>query len=241
MTMLSRILNTALASAVLLTLPFMQVGTYLYFLIGKTTEHKRMALHRFICNRCRWAVRHMPSTTYTLDNATSETFVKPAVVICNHQSHLDLVYLLALTPKLIVLTNDWVWNCPFYNILIHRAEFYPVSNGMEANLPRLHSLVKRGYSVVVFPEGTRSETCRILRFHQGAFALAKALNVDILPITLYGTGKLLPKHSRMLAPADIVVKIGQRMAPGDNARQQAKEVRAMYINNYSQLCDAHEK
>lgn len=239
--MLRRILNTAIAAAVLLTLPFMQVGTYLYFMIGKTTERKRMALHRFICNRCRWAVRHMPSTTYAFDNALSEDFSKPAVVICNHQSHLDLVYLLALTPKLVVLTNDWVWNSPFYNVLIHRAEFYPVSDGMEANLPRLRGLIERGYSVVVFPEGTRSETCRILRFHQGAFALAKELNVDLLPITLYGTGKLLRKHSHLLAPAHIVIKIGQRMAPSDNSLQQAKAVRAIYINEYKQLCNSHEE
>lgn len=237
---LRRIINTFLAALVLCTLPFMQIGVYLYFLFGKTTERKRMALHRFINKRCQWAARNMPSATYKEVNPGGEDFSTPAVIICNHQSHFDLVYLLALSPKLVVLTNDWVWNCPFYNILIHRAEFYPVSDGMDANLPRLQSLVDRGYSVVVFPEGTRSESCRILRFHQGAFMLAKALNVDLLPITLYGIGRLLQKHTMLLSPANIVVEIGSRFSPEDDALHQAKAVRAQYIKNYNRLCAEYE-
>lgn len=240
MNLFRRIINTTIAALVLCTLPFMQLGVYVYFLFGKTSERKRMALHRFINRRCSWAARNMPATTFTVDNPSGEDFSEPALIICNHQSHFDLVYLLSLTPKMVVLTNDWVWNCPFYNILIHRAEFYPVSDGFVANLPRLQSLVARGYSVLVFPEGTRSETCRILRFHQGAFKLARDLNVPVLPITLYGTGRLLRKHSHMLAPADIVVEIGRIFAAQKDALAQAKAVRAEYKQNYERIRSRYE-
>ena len=234
---LRRLANTALAGCAFMTaLPCFQIGVYLYFLFGRITERKRMSLHRFLQRKTAWAARKMPATDYVVDNPHGETFDKPAVIICNHQSHLDLVYLLSLSPKLVVLTNDWVWRCPFYNILIHRAEFYPVSNGMESNMPRLRSLVSRGYSIVVFPEGTRSQTRDILRFHQGAFSLAAALGTDILPLMLYGSGILLTKHKRMLSPAHIRMTIGARFPASEPYRLQAKKVREDYRQWYSDVC-----
>ena len=61
-----------------------------------------------------------------------------------------------LNPKVVLLTTDWVWKNPMYGVIIRFAEFYPVSDGYDKNVERLKSLVERGYSVVVYPEGTRS-------------------------------------------------------------------------------------
>ena len=54
--------------------------------------------------------------------------------------------------------------------------------------------MKNGYSLIVFPEGTRSEDGVIKRFHKGAFYLAEKLNVDILPIMIHGTNYTLTKQ-----------------------------------------------
>ncbi|NTV85084.1 MAG: MMPL family transporter, partial [Bacteroidales bacterium] len=43
-----------------------------------------------------------------------EDFKKPAMLIANHQSHIDLLLLLMLNPRIIVITNKWVWNNPIY-------------------------------------------------------------------------------------------------------------------------------
>lgn len=145
------------------------------------------------------------------ENPTNEDFSKPALIICNHQSHLDLPVMMATYPKLIFLTNDWVWNNPFFGKIIHRAEYLPVSAGMDVIMPHLRDLRDRGYSIVVFPEGTRSADCSILRFHQGAFLLAKELEMDIVPMTIHGAGHYLPKKDFMFRKATITLRIMERV------------------------------
>ena len=140
----------------------------------------------------------MPQVSYRVDNPHGEDFSKPAVIICNHQSHFDLVYTLMLSPKIIALTNKWVWNFPLYRGIVRGADFLPVTDGIEHNIPKLKELTDKGYSILVFPEGTRSADCSILRFHQGAFHLAEQLGLDILPMILHGVGHCLHSSIRVI-------------------------------------------
>lgn len=228
-------------SMFLLVLPL----TYLYFLVGRTTERKRMRLHRFICRASRYVIRRVPGTTFTLNNAVGERFERPAIIISNHQSHLDLMCILMLTPRLVVLTNDWVHRNPIYGLVIRRAEFHAVSDGIEANLGRLSDLVRRGYSIVVFPEGTRSADCRIQRFHRGAFYLAEQLHLDLLPVFLHGIGHVLPKQDFMLRQGAMYTEIGQRIAPDDGRygpdyKARTSAIRNLYRTHYAAICARRE-
>ena len=135
----------------------------------------------------------IPGTKFLSKVAEGVDFNKPRIIICNHQSHLDLMCQLVFTPKIIFLTKAWVWNNPFYGSLIRNAEYLPVKEGIESIMPHLRSLIDRGYSIAVYPEGTRSKDCKIGRFHQGAFYIAKEFGLEILPMYLYGSGKILPK------------------------------------------------
>ena len=143
------------------------------------------------------------------------TFDKPSVIIANHQSHLDLLYILMLSSKIIALTNSWTWHNPFYGIIIRYADFVPVENGIEENMGKIRMLVDKGYSVLVFPEGSRSEDCSIGRFRQGAFYLAKILQLDIVPILLHGVGHILPKKEFVLRRGQVDVVIEQRISLAD--------------------------
>ena len=179
------------------------------------------------------------------ETGVSSLFDRPRVVICNHQSHLDLFCQLIFTPNIIFLTNDWVWNNPSYGLLIRHAEYYPVREGLEELLPKLRSLVERGYSIAVYPEGTRSKDCRIGRFHQGAFWLAEQLGVDILPMCLYGPGKILKKKTYTLQKGPVRIEVDEPVsleklrAMGDHMAQ-AKEMRHRYIQRYEALANRIE-
>ena len=166
-------------------------------------------LHRLIWHCARFVVlRHgIPGVRFSCNMAEGVTLDQPRVIICNHQSHLDLVCQLIFTPNIIFLTNDWVWHNPFYGFLIRHAEYLPVSNGIDDLLPKLRSLVERGYSIAVYPEGTRSVDGRIGRFHQGAFHIAGQLGLDVLPMYLYGPGHVLPKNAYMLRKGKIHVEV----------------------------------
>lgn len=220
--------------------------TYLH--IGKVTDRRRYRLHCMLHFMARLTLSQlrMVGVPFTLSNPNGEDFQRPAVMICNHQSHLDLMTLLALNRKLIVLTNDWVWHSPFFGYVIRQAEFYPVSSGIDNILPRLRDLVDRGYSIAVYPEGTRSADCSIGRFHKGAFHIARELGLDIVPLVLYGAGKTLPKKGKCLRKGKIQIDVDRRFTPQEQCslgdeRQTASWFRQYYKKRYTEMCDALER
>ena len=89
--------------------------------------------------------------------------------------------------------------------------------------------VNEGYSVMIFPEGTRSADCRIQRFHRGAFYLAEEMGLDILPVYIKGFGKVLPKTSWHLHPGHMSVEVMQRQPMKEGYREMTKRVHRMYL------------
>jgi len=216
---------------------------YSFILFGfgkKTNQKKKFRYHKLLHWTANFVIRRVPGVKFHYENLSGETFDKPAVIISNHQSHLDLMCLMMLTPKLIVLTNDWVWNSPFYGRSIRNADYYPVSKGIENSFDQLSDAVRRGYSIVIFPEGSRSADCSIKRFHRGAFYLAEKLNVDILPVFLHGVGHVLPKNDFLLRKGQITVQVRERIAPDDRRfaadySMRAKQVRHYYRKTYAEI------
>ncbi|MBR5101776.1 MAG: glycosyltransferase [Muribaculaceae bacterium] len=221
---------------------------WIYVKLSRNTEKRKKRLHSLIYKFSRFVTRQhgIPGAKFKTSVANENCFDTPHVIICNHQSHLDLACLLQFSPKIIFLTNDWVWKNPFYGVIIRNADFLNVSQGVERLMPKLHTLVKQGYSIAVFPEGTRSETCEIARFHRGAFVLGEELGVDVLPIYLYGAGKVLPKKSHMLHSSPIYVEVGDPItreeldAMGDT-RAQASCLRKQYIAKYNDIANKIEQ
>ena len=208
------------------------LGFVLLTLGGKTAKHKE-TYHRILQRVAKFVVHHVPGTTYSYVNDSHESFATPAMIVSNHQSHLDLMGVMMMTPKLIILTKNWVWHNPFYGIIIRYADFFPMTD-TEQMMDDLSLKIKEGYSVVLFPEGTRSATCRIQRFHRGAFYLAEKLNLDIIPVFIKGFGKVLPKTSFHLHPGHMSLEVWPRMKRQDIAgtdyRVLTKKIHQMYID-----------
>ena len=222
---------------------------WFFLKIGPDTDEKKEKLHRIICRLAQVGTRlfRWVGNPFTLAGNREEDFSSPAIITCNHQSHLDLLPMLALTPKLVILTADWVWNNPLYGFIIRKADFLPASRGLEATTPQLADLVKQGYSIVIYPESTRSLDCSIGRFHQGAFYLADCLDVDILPVILYGAGRALPKHGRILRRWPIHLEVDARISSeelrrkGDSYKSRASWLRNYYKERYTQIADKVEQ
>ena len=220
--------------------------TYLFVAIGRNDEAKKLKFHKMLQWISAFLTKRFPGAETVYGNPSGETLEKPALIICNHQSHLDLPVMMALHPKLIFLTNDRVWNNFFYGKIIHNAEFLPVSAGMEVILPHLENLRDRGYSVVVFPEGTRSADCSILRFHQGAFLLAQELEMDIVPMVLHGVGHYLPKKDFMFRKGQMSLDILPRVKREDMdsampMRTVASRFRKLIKGEYEKIAKEKEK
>lgn len=184
---------------------------FIYLTVMGKTEKNKKRYHNVLQHKARFVINHVPGTTFEYDNAVRERFTSPSVIICNHQSHLDLMAIMMLTPNLIILTKDWVWRNPFYGLVIRYADYLPVSEPEEMMI-KINDRVANGYSVVVFPEGTRSATCDILRFHRGAFKIAEELGLDIVPLFISGFGTVLPKTSFHLHPGNMKLEVLSRFS-----------------------------
>ena len=240
---LKRIIYTTLTLLVFFIAAFVIVTplTLIYMVLWPRTKNKRYRYHQMICGFMRIALKLLPGVKFHLENKFGETFDKPSVIIANHQSHLDLLCVMMLNPKVVLLTTDWVWRNPIYGVIIRFAEFYPVSDGYDKNVERLQSLVKRGYSVVVFPEGTRSITGEIMRFHKGAFQLAQALNIDILPVFIHGAHDVMPKKDFVLREGQLNVEIGQRMIANEVKSMETRELTSYFHEFYIKKFEAIRK
>ncbi len=238
----------AILFAVVVIMLILSPAVWLYAKVGRMSERKRLNIHKVIHRFARTLMFRIgiPGTRFSHDNPGGEDFERPSVIICNHQSHLDLMCQLIFTPKMVFLTNTWVWNNPIYGAIIRNAEFYPVTDGLEELLPKLRDLADRGYHIAIYPEGTRSADGRIQRFHQGAFFVAEQLHLDILPMYLYGPGRVLPKKKHTLRKGPIHIEVGARFTPDQQAaagslRQQASAMRHHYERVYENLCNRIEQ
>ena len=128
-----------------------------------------------------------------------------------------------------------------YGPVIRKADFLPTSMAFENNCARLKELVAQGYSVLLFPEGTRSPDCHILRFHRGAFLLAKELSVPVLPLYIHGFGYMLPKHNKLLQSAGLYLEVGRRTnVPDGDIAAFTRSMRHSYIAEYDRIRSERE-
>lgn len=159
-------------------------------------------------------------------------FEKPRIIIANHTSQLDTPTLGMIHPKSIFMVNNRVLNSKFFGKAIQMAGFYSVSDNYEEGLDGLREKIKQGYSVIIFPEGTRSTTSAIQRFHKGAFFLANELNLEILPVLVRGNADLLPKNDNVLKSGKLTIEYLPLIKPDDEKFGKTHSERTKKISAY---------
>jgi len=204
-------------------------------------KKKKMGwLHRTMARLVTATLYGNPFVKKQVFNPHQEKFDSPAIIIANHSSALDTLTIGMVTDKVIYLVNDWVYKSPIFGLLARVAGFYPVSSGIDGSLDHLQTKVRQGYSLVVFPEGRRSKTNKIGRFHKGAFFLSKAMRLDILPLYLHGNSEVMPKGDMIIHDGHLEVHIGQRIAYDDDRyggtdRERTKNISQHVKQTFNQL------
>lgn len=196
-------------------------------------KQKAKYLYHRILSAYTWSVIYiMGNVKKKIINPLGEKLETPAVIISNHQSFLDILVSTMLHPKVILLTSEWVWNSPVFGAVVKMGDYYPVAEGAEGSIERLRKKVEEGYSIVVYPEGTRSPDTTIKRFHKGAFYIAEQMGLDILPIVLHGTAYTMSKNDFLLKDGSITVKYLPRIKAGDDSWGENYTARTKQISRY---------
>jgi 1-acyl-sn-glycerol-3-phosphate acyltransferase len=196
-------------------------------------------IFNFLISKVAW------SQLYIMGNVKKNVVIvekpdynKPFLIISNHQSVVDILYIALLNPKIILLTNKWVWNSPLFGYVVRMAGYCTIVEGAEINMNKLKERIAEGYSIAVFPEGTRTKDGAIQRFHKGAFYMAQELNLDIVPVIIHGTGKCIEKDSFVLRDHPISVKILPRILQSDTNygvtyQERTKSIAAYFKKEYA--------
>ncbi len=140
---------------------------------------------------------------------------RPAIYVANHSSFLDILITTMLHPRLILLTNRWVWRSPVFGLVVRMAQYYPVEASIDLQENRLKARIAQGYSLMIFPEGTRSSSGQIRRFHKGAFFWSEKLNIPVIPMVLHGLDYTMTKGDWMLKDGQCSVVMGPVISPDD--------------------------
>ena len=122
------------------------------------------------------------------------------IFISNHLSYLDIPVIMQTVPNNVRFIYkkiiSWV---PIFGWAMYLNGYIPINrtNGREAlqSLKNAAKKIKKGYSVAIFPEGTRSPDGKTGDFKKGIFVLASEAKEKIVPISIIGTNKILGKKS----------------------------------------------
>jgi len=203
-------------------------------------ERKKWIVHRLIHLLSVSLIDLMFNVEKVYLNKSFADFSKPKLMIANHQSFLDIMMTLMLHPKIVIMTNSWVWNSPIFGRVIRFVDFYPSDAGAENSLEHLQGLIDKGYSIMIFPEGTRSKTGKIARFKKGAFYIAEHLKLDILPIIFHGTGDCIRKNDFLVHGTTVTMKFLPIIKYNDkkwgaNYSERTKKISKHFKNEYQRL------
>jgi len=124
------------------------------------------------------------------------------IMVANHQSLLDILVLFRLFVHFKWVSKIENFRIPFvgWNMSLNR--YIKLKRGDKTSVVRMMRAARQtlamGSSIMIFPEGTRSFDGRMRRFKPGAFELAKATELPLLPIVIDGTSDALPKRGFVL-------------------------------------------
>jgi 1-acyl-sn-glycerol-3-phosphate acyltransferase len=140
---------------------------------------------------------------------------KSYVFICNHQSHVDPpTCLLSLPGHLRFVAKESLFKIPLFGWGARRAGHIPIDRADNAGaVERLNQSLeplRRGeVSLVMFPEGTRSDDGQLGAFKKGAAVMALRAQVPVVPMAITGSRQVLPKGFNQIHGGDVRLLIGK--------------------------------
>src|SRR6202022_921051 len=146
----------------------------------------------------------------------------PVIFAANPPSHADTSLVLhALTDRVrdrtvVAAAADYWFKHPLLgNIVSLFLNTFPFSRtgGAQAQLHSSSQLLKSGWNLVLFPEGSRSPDGRIQEFKPGVGHLAKETGTPVVPMNIQGAHRIMPKGQQLPLPGPARVRIGKPMSP----------------------------
>lgn len=137
---------------------------------------------------------------------------EPAIYVCNHQSNFDILLLYAGLPiQFRWMAKQELFRIPLFGAAMKRAGYIPIdrSNRRQAmrSVTAAAGQIRKGASVVIFPEGTRTADGNLMPFKKGALMIASKAGVPVVPMAISGSYQAQPKGQFRINPAHLKLSI----------------------------------
>ena len=178
-------------------------------LVSSLVERRGHFAHRCAQVWSRW-ILGTTGVRVRLHGAPLAASAGSCVYVSNHQSIYDIPVVFATLPtQLRILAKASLGRIPFLGWHLHRSGHVLVdrSNPGPSVMRKMEDLVREGASLIVFPEGTRSDDGVLGRFKAGAFIIAIDHHLPIVPMTLSGTQNIMRKGHVTTRPGDVDVTV----------------------------------
>ena len=106
------------------------------------------------------------------------------IVIANHPTLIDVVVLLAIMPHADCIVKQGLWKNPFLRGVVRAADYIKNSQDTDELLESCKRSLSQGYSLIIFPEGTRTKAQGEMVLQRGASNIAIRCNADLVPVTI---------------------------------------------------------
>lgn len=178
---------------------------------------------------------HFPPIPETLQRG------EPAVVIANHPSLLDVIFIVASFPRLTYVAKASWFRSPFVGSMLRACDHIPGPDddtpaAGAKTLERMLECLRKGRSILVFPEGSRSPRRGLLPFARGAFEAAARAAVPLVPCIVRVDPPVLRKDQAWYDVAHKIIEYEMRILPplhpgttGDSPKSMAKHMRRVYL------------
>lgn len=176
--------------------------TFIIWLVVLPFDRNRVVIHRILVYQAMILSWLMPIWNTEIEGRKKYVRGSTYVIISNHQSILDILLINCLRYNFKWISKIENMNVPVLGWYLRMARYFTVNRGDDESkalmLEKSYQCLKRGTSIMLFPEGTRSVNSEIGFFKRGAFQLALKATVPILPVLIDGTSEILPKHGLIL-------------------------------------------
>lgn len=207
-------------------LPTLFVPAALVWVLTVPFDRRRVLFHLYTSWWASFLLWVNPLWTVEVTGRELIPWRSSAVIVSNHLSLIDILVLFLLYRPFKWVSKVENFKLPVIGWVMRMNRYVPLVRGnrdsVVAMMQMCRDYLEDGTSVLIFPEGTRSETRELMPFKDGAFRLAMETGRPIIPVLVTGTADTLPKRSLILRNRmDAKVRVLEPLGPGEHGSADA--------------------